>query len=352
MQFKFIMKMKKLSAILFLFFITFSAMAQLEVKPDSFKEVAGFININTDIMTDVNDVPYAVVKVKTENINDKQRRELLFEGDAATFIECQYKIGEVWVYITYKASYLKISHPDLSSTEFWFPFDMEPKKGYELTLVNNAKVSDDEILERMKKLEEALQSQQNQQNQQIKPEPKPEVPAKPRTPLYTFVTLNLSNNTYNQAAFGFTVGTMGKVGVFATFMTDGVFTNLGDEELREHMSSEKLQNLLNENPSYTFMRSYVSMSVIGGIIFRVYGPINVKIGGGYSNNSLWLKTYNTYNKRTDYWVSDCSAYGFGGLLGVQGHFGRFVISLDGATTNFNIFEGRIGIGYGFGGKKQ
>jgi len=118
--------------------LSMSAFAQLEVKKDSFKEVVGFVNINTDKMYDDNEKPYAVLKVKTENINDKQRRELLFQGDARTFIECEYKVGEVWLYMSYYASYLKISHPDFSSTEFTFPFDMEPKKGYELTLVNKA----------------------------------------------------------------------------------------------------------------------------------------------------------------------------------------------------------------------
>ena len=124
----------------FLFLIIFIAVgcsyAQLEVKEGSFKRVDGFVNINTDKMYDENDKPYAVLKVKTENINDKQRRDLLFEGDARTFIECEYKVGEVWVYMSYYASYIKISHPDFSSTEFTLPFDMEPKKGYELTLVN------------------------------------------------------------------------------------------------------------------------------------------------------------------------------------------------------------------------
>jgi hypothetical protein len=89
-------------------------------------------------MYDDNDKPYAVVKVKTENINDRQRRELLFQGDAATFFEIEYKVGEVWVYLSYYASFLKISHPDFSSTEFYFPFDLEPKKGYELILVNKS----------------------------------------------------------------------------------------------------------------------------------------------------------------------------------------------------------------------
>ncbi len=131
--------MKRLTAILFLFFISFSAMAQLEVKPGSFKEVEGLININPDpdYQFDDNDLPYAIIKVRTENITDKQRRELLFDGNAGTFIMLEYKVGEVWVYLTAKyATYIKISHPDFSSTEFWIPFDLEPKQGYELTLVN------------------------------------------------------------------------------------------------------------------------------------------------------------------------------------------------------------------------
>ncbi|MBO2522502.1 MAG: hypothetical protein CW336_01380 [Bacteroidetes bacterium] len=130
--------MKRFFLFLVIIFLSISAFAQLEVKKDSFKEVPGFVNINIDKMYDDNDKPYAVVKVKTENINDRQRRELLFQGDAATFFEIEYKVGEVWVYLSYYASFLKISHPDFSSTEFYFPFDLEPKKGYELILVNKS----------------------------------------------------------------------------------------------------------------------------------------------------------------------------------------------------------------------
>lgn len=128
--------MRKLVILIITIIISLSTYAQLEVKEGSFKEVKGFVNINTDIMYDENDKPYAVIKVKTENISDKQRRELLFEGDARTFVEHEYKVGEVWLYISYYATYLKISHPDFSSTEFTLPFDMEPKKGYEMTLIN------------------------------------------------------------------------------------------------------------------------------------------------------------------------------------------------------------------------
>ena len=126
--------------------------AQLEVKQDSFKEVSGFVNINLDKMYDDNDKPYSVIKVKTENISDKERRELLFQGDARTFFELEYKVGEVWIYISYYATYLKISHPDFGSTEFWFPFDMQGKKGYELTLINKPSV-DEDIIRRIENLE-------------------------------------------------------------------------------------------------------------------------------------------------------------------------------------------------------
>lgn len=158
---------RKFLFLLFTFFLSIPLFAQLEVKEDSFKEVAGFVNINTEIMYDDNDKPYAVIKVKTENMDNKQRRELKFEGDARTFIELEYKVGEIWVYISYYATYLKVSHPDFGSTEFWFPYDMKGKKGYELTIVNNPTVYND-ILSRLEKLEK--ENTENIANNTVKDE--------------------------------------------------------------------------------------------------------------------------------------------------------------------------------------
>lgn len=126
-----------------------SLFAQLEVKEGSFKKVDGFVNINPDqnYQYDDNDLPFAVIKVRTENMNDKQRRELNFSGNAGTFIMLEYKDGEVWLYITAKyADYIKISHPDLSSIEYALPCDLEPKKGYEMLLCNKMLVIDEESL--------------------------------------------------------------------------------------------------------------------------------------------------------------------------------------------------------------
>ena len=147
--------MKKALLLAISLMISVCVFAQFEVKEGSFKEVPGFVNINPDpnYQTDDNDLPFAVIKVRTENITDKQRRELKFEGNGGTFIMLEYKTGEVWVYLTSKyADYLKISHPDLSSTEFTFPFDLQPKKGYELTLMNKPSV-DEDIVKRIEILE-------------------------------------------------------------------------------------------------------------------------------------------------------------------------------------------------------
>jgi hypothetical protein len=151
------MNMKKVVLLAIALVISLCSFAQLEVKSNSFKEVPGFVNINPDqdYQFDDNDLPFAVIKVRTENITDKQRRELRFEGNGGTFIVLEYKTGEVWVYLTAKyADYLKISHPDFSSIEFTLPFDLEPKKGYELTLVNKPAV-DEDIVKRLEKLENA-----------------------------------------------------------------------------------------------------------------------------------------------------------------------------------------------------
>lgn len=130
--------MKKVFILITALLLTIPALSQLEVKPGSFKEVVGFVNINDDpdYQYDDNDKPFSVIKIKTENINEQQRARLLFQGDAQTYILVENKVGEVWLYISYYASYLKISHPDFSSTEFYFPITMKGKKGYELTLTN------------------------------------------------------------------------------------------------------------------------------------------------------------------------------------------------------------------------
>lgn len=127
--------MKRLTLLLFVF-LSINSFAQLDVKPNSFKEVHGFVNINLEKQNDSYEKPYAVLKIRTENIDDQQRNELIFKVQDNVDYEVEYKVGEVWLYISYFATYLQVSHPELGSAEIYFPFDMVGKKGYELTLVS------------------------------------------------------------------------------------------------------------------------------------------------------------------------------------------------------------------------
>lgn len=128
--------MKKHLVLLFALVLSITSFAQLEVSPNSFKQIEGFVNDNPDIQTDDNEKPFSVIKMKTENLNDEQRNQLLFEGDLQTYFEVEEHGEELWLYISYYATFIKISHPDFGTTEFWFPFSMRGKKGYEMTLIN------------------------------------------------------------------------------------------------------------------------------------------------------------------------------------------------------------------------
>lgn len=128
--------MKKITTLFFVILLSLNALAQLEVKPNSFKLVEGFVNIDPDYQYDDNNLPYAVLKIKTENINDKERHNLSFETPKGTFFEIDYHIGEVWLFISYYTSYIKFSYPDSETIKFEFPFEMQGKKGYEMTLIN------------------------------------------------------------------------------------------------------------------------------------------------------------------------------------------------------------------------
>lgn len=346
--------MKKLLLLLLLFIgWAYNAFAQLEVKPGSFKEVAGFVNINLDKQTDDNDRPYAVLKVKTENINDKQRRELSFKGDARTFFEIEYHDGEVWLYISYYASFIKISHPDLSSTEFYFPFDMQPKKGYELTLVNNSKSDIDEqklndLQERLDKLETttnevAAQTEQNSQNlaqtqAQVAQNQNQNTASSNVVESYNFLTVNAAYNNYGKLSYGLTLGSMKKMGWFISLMSNFNFKGLStDYECSNEFFVDQYY------PFYTGKEVYTSLSATGGVMFKLVDELALKIGAGYGiRNTAYEMVDGKYVKN-----SDVSSSGIEAVIGAQYRIGKFVVSLDMVTTNFKYYEAKLGLGMGY-----
>ena len=306
--------------------------AQLEVKEGSFKKVEGFVNINLDKQTDDNDQPYAVIKVKTENINDKQRRELNFQGDARTFFELEYRDGEVWVYISYYATFLKISHPDLSSTEFYFPYDLQPKSGYELILVNTSQTNIEE--EKLKSRIEELETINKEMAEKT-----PEVVIVEKEPkgIFNFFTLNAAYSNYGDLSYGLTFGSYKQYGWFVSAMTNFNFDGFkSDYDCNNDLMVGTFY------PNYSGKEYATILSVMGGFIYKVSEPIALRAGAGYGvRNTIYETTDGQLIKN-----ADISATGVDVSLGAMLKLGRFVVSLDAVTTNFKVFEAKLGIGFG------
>ena len=98
-------------------------------------------------------------------------------------------------------------------------------------------------------------------------------------------------------------------------------------------------------PSYSD-KTVERWSVIGGLLVRCgywNGDWFIKAGGGIGTRNLYFIANNGNHYRNRYYSKEKT---FEGLLGVQFHFGQFVITIDG-TTNFNTSEIRIGAGVAF-----
>lgn len=338
--------MKKL-LLLFLVYAgwAYHAFAQLEVKPGSFKEVPGFVNIDLDKQTDDNDRPYAVLKIKTENINDKQRRELNFQGDARTFFEIEYRDGEVWLYISYYATYLKVSHPDLSSMEFYFPFDMQGKKGYELTLVNTTPPAIDEekvndIMDRLANLETTTE-QNTQALEQAQSQPQTVIVNNNTVTIdngYNFLTINAAYNNYSKLQYGLTLGSMKKMGWFISLMS-----NFNFKALKTDFDCGDSFYVGEYYPFYTGNEVYSSISANAGVMFKLFNELALKVGAGYGiRNTAYEMVDSKYVKNTD-----VSAAGLEVVVGAHYKIGKFIVSIDMVSTNFKYYEAKLGLGMGY-----
>ncbi|MBR6287701.1 MAG: hypothetical protein IKR18_12135, partial [Bacteroidaceae bacterium] len=63
--------------------------AQISVKEGSFHDAGQFFTMKED-MTDDNYTPFAVIKVKTENMTAVQVEQLGFSGNALTYIDAEF----------------------------------------------------------------------------------------------------------------------------------------------------------------------------------------------------------------------------------------------------------------------
>ena len=126
--------MKRILLVIFAL-ISLNAFSQLQVKEGSFKYVPGGVIEDKEEYTDGNDLPMALIKISTENINEQERLRLVFTGNRATQIIKKPKTGEMWVYISAEsATFINIKHPDYGTFKYPLPEELCDYCVYEMVL--------------------------------------------------------------------------------------------------------------------------------------------------------------------------------------------------------------------------
>lgn len=159
-----------------------------------------------------------------------------------------------------------------------------------------------------------------------------------RIPNITFVTLNGAFTNTQNPSVGFTFGQVEKFGWFASVMSGFHFAGLAPAAVSD------ADGFVDEDlPFYKDEYAHTALSIMGGGVMRLNDAMYLKAGLGFGNRSLSWKTLD------DRWVRNggYSAVGVDVSAGMMFNFGGFILSLDAVTTNFKIFEGKIGLGYSF-----
>lgn len=156
----------------------------------------------------------------------------------------------------------------------------------------------------------------------------------------TFATLNGSYGTSGIPMVGFTVGQYDKFGWFVTLMTGLDFDYMGYQVVDHCKKDGYIGEIL---PFYNPESKISAVSGMVGGIMKLNDAIYTKVGVGYGMRSVAWQLW-----EGDYVTNDgFSAHGVDVSAGLLFDLNRIVLTLDGVTTNFHVFEGRLGLGYRF-----
>ena len=161
--------------------------------------------------------------------------------------------------------------------------------------------------------------------------PKTETVSKPKSSndKYSFVTLNAAYSVAPQTSFGFTYGQVKKFGWFVSAMSNFDFVGFNTID----KSYEEV--ILTGNAKST------RISVTGGVAAKIGGPVYFKAGAGCGMILRCCETaagdYVEYTPNT-YKGVDLTA-------GLQLNLRNLIIGIDAVTTNFQMTEIKLGIGF-------
>ena len=142
-----------------------------------------------------------------------------------------------------------------------------------------------------------------------------------------FITLNWAYTSSPQHSFGITFGSLKGAGWFASLMSGLDFRGYSAGK------TEDVVQLTGESASSR-------LSVVGGLIFRMGGPVCGKLGAGFGmRTKCWEATDGNWYKN-----SANSTIGADITAGLQLNFRHATFSVDMVTTNFKTVEVKLGMG--------
>ena len=151
-----------------------------------------------------------------------------------------------------------------------------------------------------------------------------------------FVTLDGSYDFESLSGFGFSVGSVKKLGWFVTAMSNFSFKALdyGYTTDANGLVDGYYPNYIGE--SYT-----TRYSIMGGMVVKMGGPVYFRFGAGYGERVKSWTTTEGHMVR----ISNDSFSGLDATAGLQLNLKGFTMSLDALTSGFNTLEVKLGLGY-------
>lgn len=150
----------------------------------------------------------------------------------------------------------------------------------------------------------------------------------------TFIVANFAYGN-SVPSVGVSFGKVKHLGWFVSALTGFDFNG--------YEASESFASTDDVLPFLTGEKSYQRLSVLAGPVLKVSNNFAFKFGLGYGKNNMFVQTLG------DKWykVSDASVEGIETSFGAQFNMGRLTFSIEGVSTNFSIFEAKMGVGINF-----
>lgn len=161
--------------------------------------------------------------------------------------------------------------------------------------------------------------------------------ASPVERFLNYVTLDFAYSFAPQISYGATFGSVKKIGWFVT-----ATSNFGFDAMKYNETCDA-NGLVNGEYYYGYTGESCStrISAMAGMVFKVAGPLYMKVGAGYGTR---VKSW--YTTRWGVVRSDVDSFtGVDATAGILLNLKGFALSLDAVTTNFKTVEAKIGIGY-------